>query len=119
MVDQMVFELLMQDPFTDVSTSTLGELNTDLGCVWAITVNGQVYHRKGVSSSNPEGAEWIAVPVTKGVQDAAQVTVSASGTPFVVTWTGGILYRVGITPHRLEGIRCNRKRLTLVSIQMI
>ena len=104
---------MLQDPFTDVSASTLGELNTDLGCVWSITVNGEVYHRTRVSSSNPEGTEWIAVPVAKGVQDAAQVTVAANGTPIVVTWTGGILFRVGITPHRLEGIYTNCERLIL------
>ncbi|CAG7834693.1 unnamed protein product [Allacma fusca] len=98
-----VDEDFTKDPFIDVGASSYGSSHQDISCVWAVTVNGQVYHRKSVNRYNPEGSEWSHIAVTKGVQDAAQITVAANGTPFVVTWTGNILFRVGITPQNLAG----------------
>jgi hypothetical protein len=61
-----------------------------------------VYFRYGVSEGNPGGAEWHAVAIKKGFE-ACQVTVTDSGIPFVVTWSGSFLFRTGITPATLIG----------------
>ena len=71
-----------------------------------MTVLGQVYFRTGVTLLNPEGTKWEHVAIKKGLE-ACQVTVAANGTPFVVSWTGSCLYRMGLTPHALSGESLN------------
>jgi len=51
---------------------------------------------------NPEGSHWQPITIPKGLE-ACQVAVSGQGIPFIVTWTGSFLFRIGLTPHNLSG----------------
>lgn len=65
-------------------------------------INSQVYFRTNVTVNNPEGSHWQQVVIKKGFE-ACQVTVSSFGVPFVVSWTGNFLYRVGVTAQNPIG----------------
>lgn len=74
-----------------------------------------MYFRADVTSNNPEGSRWAHIAIPKGLE-ACQVAVSGQGVPFVVTWTGSFLFRVGLTPHNLAGIVANYLNRVLESI---
>lgn len=91
-----------KEPFVDVSVSKFGSASSEIICLWAVSVLGQIYFRSDITPLNPEGYFWNHVPIPKGLE-ACQVSVSSQGVPFVVTWTGSFLFRVGQTPHNLAG----------------
>ncbi|CAL8138024.1 unnamed protein product [Orchesella dallaii] len=97
---EAIYEDHTKEPFVDVSVSRYG--NSEMFCLWAVSVLGQIYFRSEVSENNPEGSYWHHIEIPKGLE-ACQVGVSGQGVPFIVTWTGSFLFRTGLTPHNLSG----------------
>ena len=71
--------------------------------VWAITVQGRVLFRSGLSAISPEGAHWIGIPLLPKCEPA-QLSVGPSGHVWCVLWDGRVLVRNLISRNQLQGM---------------
>lgn len=70
--------------------------------VWAVTIQGRIMFRKGVSQTSPEGECWIHVSVPERCE-GSQISVGPTGLVWAVTWTGETLIRTGVTRENAMG----------------
>ncbi|XP_037974156.2 tectonin beta-propeller repeat-containing protein [Plutella xylostella] len=87
-----------QEPFIDVSIggnqmpySQPGSLS-----VWAITAQGRVMCRAGVSTTSPEGLKWTNISIPPNC-DVKQISVGPTGLVWATLWSGRAIIRKGIT----------------------
>lgn len=93
-----------EEPFIDVSvggTNIPGAVDGILS-VWAITTNGRVVFRSGVSMTSPEGLRWTIVKVPTGCE-VAQISVGCTGLVWCSLYNGRALVRTGVTRDNLMG----------------
>ncbi|XP_045491456.1 tectonin beta-propeller repeat-containing protein [Colias croceus] len=112
-----------QEPFIDVSIggnhipySSPGSLS-----VWAITAQGRVMYRSGVSTTSPEGLKWINVSIPPNC-DIKQISVGPTGLVWALLWSGRAIIRKGITKDSpsgeawLEVKSPNEAKLSVISV---
>lgn len=75
---------------------------TDNLSVWAITSNGRVVFRCGVSVTSPEGLRWTIVKTPQGCE-VSQVSVGSTGLVWCSLYNGRALVRSGVTRDNLMG----------------
>ena len=68
--------------------------------VWGVANNGRAYFRKGVSSSNPVGTNWVQVSGRR----FKQVDSGPFGVVYGVSKNGDVRCRKKITSDKLEGM---------------
>lgn len=93
-----------QEPFQDISvggTSIPGS-NPSYLALWAVTFQGKVVYRSGISEKCPEGESWIEIPSPQ--VSITQLSVSQSGVVWGVTWEGVAVVRSGVTYYQPTGI---------------
>lgn len=92
-----------KEAFIDVSVGGFELPNQPLGhlCVWAVTVDGQVFVRSGVSRDCPEGKEWCHIN-TNG-QSIINISVGPTGRVWAVTWDGTAYVRIGLSRDCIYG----------------
>ncbi|XP_014203430.1 tectonin beta-propeller repeat-containing protein [Copidosoma floridanum] len=93
-----------KEPFIDVS---IGGHQTPGGnpgglIVWAVTAHGRVMFRVGVSTTSPEGLRWSEIKMNSG-DEAAQVSVGATGLVWLTLLNGKAVVRTGVTRENLMG----------------
>ncbi|XP_026483040.1 tectonin beta-propeller repeat-containing protein-like [Ctenocephalides felis] len=87
-----------QEPFIDVcigGTELEGAAPGTL-LVWAVTAQGRVMFRSGVSATSPEGRRWTCVATPAG-SEATRVSVGSTGLVWAALWSGRALARGGVT----------------------
>ncbi|XP_038215394.1 tectonin beta-propeller repeat-containing protein [Zerene cesonia] len=112
-----------QEPFIDVSIGgnhipycSPGSLS-----VWAITAQGRVMYRSGVSTTSPEGLKWINVSIPPNC-DIKQISVGPTGLVWALLWSGRAIIRKGITKDSptgeawLEVKSPNEAKLSVISV---
>ena len=67
--------------------------------VWGVASNGKAYFRKGVTSSNPIGTEWVKVSGRR----FRQVDSGPFGVVYALDKSGNVLCRKHIAADKLEG----------------
>lgn len=70
--------------------------------VWAITSNGRVVFRSGVSITSPEGLRWVIVKVPPG-GEVSQISVGCTGLVWCSLYNGRAIVRTGVTRDNLMG----------------
>ncbi|XP_041977667.1 tectonin beta-propeller repeat-containing protein [Aricia agestis] len=93
-----------QEPFIDVSIggNQIPYASAGTLSVWAITAQGRVMFRAGVSATAPEGLKWINVSIPPNC-DIKQISVGPTGLVWALLWTGRAIVRKGITKDNLSG----------------
>ncbi|OWR45032.1 tectonin beta-propeller repeat-containing protein [Danaus plexippus] len=93
-----------QEPFIDVSIGGNQVPHASPGTlsVWAITAQGRVMYRVGVSTTSPEGQKWINVSIPPNC-DIKQISVGPTGLVWALLWTGRAIVRKGVTKDCLSG----------------
>ena len=78
-----------EEPFIDIAIggNEIPNGDPDEIMVWTVTVMGRVMVRQGVTSSCPEGTGWLNIN-TPGNCEMSQISTSASGLVWAVTWNG-------------------------------
>lgn len=86
-----------QEPFIDVSIGGNQIPYAPAGtlAVWAITAQGRVMYRVGVSTTSPEGLKWINVSIPPNC-DIKQISVGPTGLVWALLWSGRAIVRKGI-----------------------
>lgn len=92
------------EPFIDISVGGLDVPggDNDTLAVWAVTVQGRVMFRHGVTHNNPDGDGWIHVSTPQG-KEINHVSVGSTGLVWAITWDGKALVRVGVTRFKIAG----------------
>lgn len=92
-----------KDPLQDIAVGGAVIPGRDPGylAVWAVTFQGKVIYRSGVSDKCPEGEKWIEVPSPQ--ISITQLSVSPSGVVWGVTWEGVAVVRVGVSFYEPTG----------------
>ncbi|XP_047527964.1 tectonin beta-propeller repeat-containing protein [Vanessa atalanta] len=87
-----------QEPFIDVSIggNQIPYASAGTLAVWAITAQGRVMYRVGVSTISPEGLKWINVSIPPNC-DIKQISVGPTGLVWALLWSGRAIVRKGIT----------------------
>ncbi|CAF0910386.1 unnamed protein product, partial [Brachionus calyciflorus] len=70
--------------------------------VWIVSSAGRLYFRKNVSHWNPEGDEWILIPVQEKIE-VLGCSCSARGDLWIITSQGEALMRTGISRDQPYG----------------
>lgn len=93
-----------QEPFIDVSIggNQIPYASSGTLSVWAITAQGRVMYRAGVSTVSPEGLKWISISIPPNC-DIKQISVGPTGLVWALLWTGRVIIRKGITKDCLTG----------------
>ncbi|XP_047509859.1 tectonin beta-propeller repeat-containing protein isoform X1 [Pieris napi] len=112
-----------QEPFIDVSIggNQIPYAAPGTLAVWAITAQGRVMYRAGVSTTSPEGLKWINVSIPPNC-DIKQISVGPSGLVWALLWSGRAIVRKGISKDCptgeawLEVKSPNETKLTVVSV---
>ncbi|XP_056107468.1 tectonin beta-propeller repeat-containing protein 1 [Rhinichthys klamathensis goyatoka] len=68
--------------------------------LWAVSQQGKLWSRTGISQQNPEGTRWEPVQVPREV---AQVSAGPKDLLWVVLWDGQMLARTGISKDCPKG----------------
>ncbi|CAH2086466.1 unnamed protein product [Euphydryas editha] len=86
-----------QEPFIDVSIGgdQIPYASAGTLAVWAITAQGRVMYRVGVSTISPEGLKWINVSIPPNC-DIKQISVGPTGLVWALLWSGRAIVRKGI-----------------------
>ncbi|KAK2565445.1 Tectonin beta-propeller repeat-containing protein 1 [Acropora cervicornis] len=89
-----------QEPFQDISVGGTSIPGHDSGylAVWAVTFQGKVVYRSGISEKCPEGEEWLEIPSPQ--VSITQLSVSQTGVVWGVTWEGVAVVRTGVTYYQ-------------------
>ncbi|XP_074638903.1 tectonin beta-propeller repeat-containing protein 1-like isoform X3 [Acropora palmata] len=92
-----------QEPFQDISVGGTSIPGHDSGylAVWAVTFQGKVVYRSGISEKCPEGEEWLEIPSPQ--VSITQLSVSQTGVVWGVTWEGVAVVRTGVTYYQHTG----------------
>ncbi|VVC87415.1 unnamed protein product [Leptidea sinapis] len=112
-----------QEPFIDVSIGgdQIPYANPGILAVWAITAQGRVMYRSGVSTTSPEGLKWINISIPPNC-DLKQISVGTTGLVWALLWSGRAIVRKGITKDCptgeawLEVKSPSETKLTVVSV---
>lgn len=93
-----------QEPFIDVSIggNQIPYAPPGTLSVWAITAQGRVMYRTGVSTTSPEGQKWINITIPPNC-DVKQISVGASGLVWAMLWSGRCMVRKGVTKDCATG----------------
>ncbi|XP_063698434.1 tectonin beta-propeller repeat-containing protein isoform X2 [Culicoides brevitarsis] len=93
-----------EEPFIDVAIGGTNIPGAEDGmlAVWAITSNGRVVFRTGVSHSSPEGLRWTLVKAQTGCE-ASQISVGTTGLVWCSLYNGRAMVRSGCTKDNLMG----------------
>uniref|UniRef100_A0A8C5KIV7 Tectonin beta-propeller repeat-containing protein 1 n=1 Tax=Jaculus jaculus TaxID=51337 RepID=A0A8C5KIV7_JACJA len=92
----------LPDPFNDLSVGGWEITEEPVGrlSVWAVSLQGKVWYREGVSHPNPEGSSWSFVD-TPG--EAVQISCGPHDLLWVTLWEGQALVREGINRNNPKG----------------
>lgn len=92
-----------QQPFQDIAVGGTAIPGQEPGylAVWAVTFQGKVVYRSGISEKCPEGDKWIEIPSPQ--VSITQLSVSPSGIVWGVTWEGVAVVRSGVTCYEPFG----------------
>lgn len=93
-----------EEPFIDVcigGTEIFGAQDGTLS-VWAVTTNGRVVFRNGVSKVSPEGLRWTIIKTPPG-SEVTQISVGCSGLVWCSLYNGRALARTGVTKDNISG----------------
>lgn len=112
-----------QEPFIDVSIGATQMPYAPPGTlsVWAITAQGRVMFRTGVSTTSPEGQKWINITIPPNC-DVKQISVGATGLVWAMLWSGRCMVRKGVTKDTptgdswIEVKSPNDTKLSIVSV---
>ncbi|XP_037869369.1 tectonin beta-propeller repeat-containing protein [Bombyx mori] len=87
-----------QEPFIDISIggNQMPYASPGTLVVWAITAQGRVMNRTGVSTTSPEGLKWINISIPPNC-DIKQISVGPTGLVWGLLWTGRTIVRKGVT----------------------
>lgn len=75
-------------------------LENGIMLVWAVTAQGRVFFRSGVSTTSPEGRKWIPISTECEI---SQVSVGSSGLVWATCHNGRGLVRSGVTRDNPQG----------------
>uniref|UniRef100_A0ABM0LVI4 Tectonin beta-propeller repeat-containing protein 1 n=1 Tax=Saccoglossus kowalevskii TaxID=10224 RepID=A0ABM0LVI4_SACKO len=114
------FDDPLQEPFIDISVGgydLAGQVEGHL-LVWAVTVQGKVFVRRGIRSHCPEGTHWMEVETEDG-RDAVQISVGPTGLVWVVLRDGmaAVWFRKGI--HAIKAYIDSFAELGLGWVEMV
>ncbi|XP_059555241.1 tectonin beta-propeller repeat-containing protein 1 isoform X2 [Myotis daubentonii] len=91
----------LPDPFNDLSVGGWEITEEPVGhlSVWAVSLQGKVWFRRGVNSHNPRGTSWIEM-----VGEMTMVDVGLNDQVWGIGYEDRAVYfRQGITPSELSG----------------
>ena len=71
-------------------------------CIYLILLCFQLLLRVGVTAMCPEGTSWLDVVLPDG-QEALAVGAGPTGLVWVVTWSGSMLVRTGVSWQNTKG----------------
>ena len=57
-------------------------------CVWAVSLKGELYFRKGVCHTNVEGTEWMRIRLPEKVGGVLKCSCNPTGNLVLVTYEG-------------------------------
>uniref|UniRef100_A0A3Q2QXJ7 Tectonin beta-propeller repeat-containing protein 1 n=1 Tax=Fundulus heteroclitus TaxID=8078 RepID=A0A3Q2QXJ7_FUNHE len=92
----------LPDPFSDISCGGW-EISEEPGgrlSLWAVSLQGKVWFREGISHHNPEGSSWVEVPLPGEV---VQISCGPGDLVWAVLWEGQLLVREGISRDNSKG----------------
>ncbi|XP_004617279.2 tectonin beta-propeller repeat-containing protein 1 [Sorex araneus] len=92
----------LEDPFNDLSVGGWEVTDEPVGylSVWAVSLQGKVWYREGVSHCSPEGSSWSLVD-TPG--EVAQVSCGPHDLLWATLWEGQALVREGVSRNNPKG----------------
>ncbi|XP_048223554.1 tectonin beta-propeller repeat-containing protein 1 isoform X2 [Perognathus longimembris pacificus] len=93
---------VLPDPFNDLSVGGWEITEEPVGrlSVWAVSLQGKVWYREGVSHPNPEGSSWSLVD-TPG--EVVQISCGPHDLLWATLWEGQALVREGINRNNPRG----------------
>uniref|UniRef100_A0A3P9N9S7 Tectonin beta-propeller repeat-containing protein 1 n=1 Tax=Poecilia reticulata TaxID=8081 RepID=A0A3P9N9S7_POERE len=86
----------LPDPFSDISCGgwEISEEPRGRLSLWAVSLQGKVWFREGISHHNPEGSSWVEVPPPGEV---VQISCGPGDLVWAVLWEGHLIVREGIS----------------------
>ncbi|KAK5615338.1 Tectonin beta-propeller repeat-containing protein 1 [Crenichthys baileyi] len=86
----------LPDPFSDISCGgwEISEDPRGRQSLWAVSLQGKVWFREGISHHNPEGFSWVEVPLPGEV---VQISCGPGDLVWAVLWEGHLIAREGIS----------------------
>ncbi|XP_073931625.1 tectonin beta-propeller repeat-containing protein 1 isoform X2 [Castor canadensis] len=92
----------LPDPFNDLSVGGWEITEEPVGrlSVWAVSLQGKVWYREGVSHPNPEGSSWSLVDTPAEV---VQISCGPHDLLWATLWEGQALVREGISRNNPKG----------------
>lgn len=92
------------EPFIDIAVggNQIPGGEPDDCAVWAVTIQGRVVFRTGVSRLTPEGSFWVDVPLPESCE-VNQISVGPTGLTWAVAWNGSALARLGVSRENYVG----------------
>ncbi|XP_047231963.1 tectonin beta-propeller repeat-containing protein 1 isoform X2 [Girardinichthys multiradiatus] len=86
----------LPDPFSDLSCGgwEISEDPSGQQSLWAVSLQGKVWFREGISHHNPEGSSWVEVPLPGEV---VQISCGPVDLVWAVLWEGQLIAREGIS----------------------
>ncbi|XP_014778842.1 tectonin beta-propeller repeat-containing protein 1 [Octopus bimaculoides] len=92
-----------KEAFIDIAVGGFELPNQPLGhlCVWAVTVDGQVFVRSGVTRDCPEGKTWDHIGTNS--QSIINISIGPTARVWSVTWDGTAYVRLGVSRDSVYG----------------
>ncbi|XP_071037435.1 tectonin beta-propeller repeat-containing protein 1 isoform X2 [Parasteatoda tepidariorum] len=94
----------IMEPFIDIAVGGTDVPGGETNCfaVWAITIQGRILFRYGVTETSPEGNGWVPIK-TPEQSELSQVSVGPTGLTWAVSYNGHAVVRTGVSRENIMG----------------